>query len=135
MQGIDVVFHLAAIRITQCVEEPRLALEVLVDGSFNVAEAAVEHGVRKLVASSSASIYGLAETFPTDERHHPYGNDTFYGAAKLFNEGLLRSFAATSGLDYCDCDGCDQLTRIQRRSAHTAATCGHVLDQVAQGST
>jgi UDP-glucose 4-epimerase len=100
MPGIDVVFHQAAIRITQCVEEPRLALEVLVDGTYNVVEAAVEHGVRKLVAASSASIYGLAETFPTDERHHPYGNDTLYGAAKTFSEGLLRSFAAMSGLDY-----------------------------------
>lgn len=99
-ERIDVVFHLAAIRITQCVQEPRLALEVLVDGTYNVVEAAVEHGVRKLVASSSASVYGLAEEFPTTEKHHPYNNDTLYGASKAFNEGLLRSFAATSGLDY-----------------------------------
>lgn len=99
-RGMDVVFHQAAIRITQCAEEPRLALEVMVDGMYNVLEAAVANGVRKMVAASSASIYGLAESFPTDERHHPYGNDTLYGAAKAFNEGLLRSFAATSGLDY-----------------------------------
>jgi UDP-glucose 4-epimerase len=100
MAGIDVVFHLAAIRITQCAEEPRLALEVLVDGTYNVVEAAVEADVRKVVASSSASVYGLAEEFPTRESHHPYGNDTFYGAAKAFNEGLLRSTHAMSGLDY-----------------------------------
>jgi UDP-glucose 4-epimerase len=100
MRGIDVVFHQAALRITQCVEEPRLALEVLVDGTFNVVEAAVEEDVRKLVAASSASVYGLAEQFPTVEDHHPYGNDTFYGAAKAFNEGILRSFHATAGLDY-----------------------------------
>jgi UDP-glucose 4-epimerase len=99
-RGIDVVFHQAAIRITQCAEEPRLALEVLVDGTYNVVEAAAEEGVRKLVAASSASIYGLAEEFPTDESHHPYANDTLYGAAKVFNEGLLRSFKAMSGLDY-----------------------------------
>jgi UDP-glucose 4-epimerase len=99
-RGIDVVFHQAAIRITQCAEEPRLALEVLVDGTYNVVEAAAEEGVRKLVAASSASIYGLAEEFPTNESHHPYANDTFYGAAKVFNEGLLRSFTAMSGLDY-----------------------------------
>jgi UDP-glucose 4-epimerase len=99
-RGIDVVFHQAAIRITQCAEEPRLALEVLVDGTYNVVEAAAEEGVRKLVAASSASIYGLAEEFPTNESHHPYANDTFYGAAKVFNEGLLRSFRAMSGLDY-----------------------------------
>jgi UDP-glucose 4-epimerase len=99
-RGKDVVFHLAALRITQCAEEPRLALESLVDGTFTVLEAAVEHGVKKVVASSSASVYGLAEQFPTTERHHPYNNDTFYGAAKAFNEGMLRSFAAMYGLDY-----------------------------------
>jgi UDP-glucose 4-epimerase len=98
--GADLVFHLAAIRITQCAEEPRLANEVLVDGTFNVLEAAVEAGVQKVVASSSASVYGLADQFPTTERHHPYNNDTFYGAAKAFNEGMLRSFHAMYGLDY-----------------------------------
>lgn len=99
-RGIDVVFHQAAIRITQCAEEPRLALEVLVDGTFNVLEAAANEGVRKVVAASSASVYGLAEEFPTNESHHPYANDTLYGAAKTFNEGLLRSFHAMKGLDY-----------------------------------
>jgi UDP-glucose 4-epimerase len=100
MAGIDTVFHLAAIRITQCAEEPRLALEVLVDGTYNVFESASEARVRKVVASSSASIYGLAEEFPTAETHHPYANDTLYGAAKTFNEGLLKSFRAMYGLDY-----------------------------------
>ena len=99
-EGADLVFHLAAIRITQCAEEPRLANEVLVDGTFNVLEAAVEAGVGKVIASSSASVYGMAETFPTTERHHAYNNDTFYGAAKAFNEGMLRSFHAMYGLDY-----------------------------------
>ena len=98
--GVDVVFHQAAIRITQCAEEPRLALEVLVDGTFNVIEAAVEAGVRKVVSASSASVYGLAEEFPTTEHQHPYGNRTLYGAAKAFNEGLLRSFNDMAGLDY-----------------------------------
>jgi UDP-glucose 4-epimerase len=100
VRGVDVVFHLAAIRITQCAEEPRLALEVLVDGTYDVVEAAADAGVRKVVASSSASVYGLAEEFPTTESHHPYANDTLYGAAKVFNEGLLRSFHAMRGLDY-----------------------------------
>jgi UDP-glucose 4-epimerase len=99
-KGTDLVFHLAAIRITQCAEEPRLANEVLVDGTFNVLEAAAAAEVRKVVASSSASVYGLAEEFPTTERHHPYNNDTFYGAAKAFNEGMLRSFHSMYGLDY-----------------------------------
>ena len=100
MSGIDLAFHQAAIRITQCAEEPRLALEVLVDGTYEVVEAAADAGVRKVVAASSASVYGLAEQFPTTERHHPYANDTLYGAAKTFNEGLLRSFHAMRGLDY-----------------------------------
>jgi UDP-glucose 4-epimerase len=100
MRGIDVCFHQAAIRITQCAEEPRLAMEVLANGTFNVVEAAVDAGVRKVVAASSASVYGLADTFPTPESQHPYDNDTLYGAAKTFNEGLLRSFRAMKGLDY-----------------------------------
>ncbi len=100
MSGTDVVFHQAAIRITQCAEEPRLALEVLIDGTYEIVEAAADAGVRKVIAASSASVYGLAEQFPTGERHHPYANDTLYGAAKTFNEGLLRSFHATHGLDY-----------------------------------
>ena len=98
--GMDLVFHQAAIRITQCAEEPRLAKEVMIDGTYNVLESAVRHNVSKVVAASSASVYGLAETFPTDESHHPYANDTLYGAAKVFNEGLLRSFHAMYGLDY-----------------------------------
>lgn len=98
--GKDVVFHQAAIRITQCAEEPRLALEVLVDGTFNVVEAAARHRVGKLVAASSASVYGMAEQFPTGERHHHENDDTLYGAAKTFGEGLARSFRAMQGLDY-----------------------------------
>jgi UDP-glucose 4-epimerase len=100
MQGIDLLFHLAAIRITQCAEDPRLAMEVLGDGTFNVLEAAVKAQVKKVVASSSASVYGLAEQFPTTERHHPYNNRTIYGALKVFNEGLLRSFNDMYGLPY-----------------------------------
>lgn len=100
IQGVDVVFHQAAIRITQCVDEPRLALEVLADGTFNVLEAAVSAHVKKVVVASSASVYGLAEEFPTPEHHHPYNNRTLYGAAKLFNEALLRSFHDMYGLDY-----------------------------------
>jgi len=99
-QGIDVVFHQAAIRITQCAEEPRLAFDVLAGGTFDVLEAAVQAGVSKVVAASSASVLGLADTFPTTEEHHSYNNRTIYGAAKAFNEGLLRSFAEMYGLRY-----------------------------------
>lgn len=100
VQGKDVVFHQAAIRITQCAEEPRLAVDVMVNGTFNVLEAAVEAKTPKIVAASSASVYGMAEEFPTTERHHPYNNDTLYGAAKTFNEGMFKSFRSMYGLDY-----------------------------------
>ena len=100
MRDVDLVFHQAAIRITQCAEDPRLALEVLADGTFNVLEAAVKSGVRKVVFASSASVYGLADQFPTSESQHPYHNRTIYGAAKVFGEGLLRSFHQMYGLDY-----------------------------------
>jgi nucleoside-diphosphate-sugar epimerase len=100
MKGIDVVFHQAAIRITQCAEEPVLAVDVLVNGTQSVLDAAVAAGVRKVVAASSASVYGLADRFPTDEQHHPYNNRTLYGAAKMFNEGLLRSYNEQYGLEY-----------------------------------
>ena len=100
MQGVDLVFHQAALRITQCAEEPRLALEVLADGTFNVLEAAVAAKVRKIVAASSASVYGMADQLPTTEAQHPYNNRTLYGAAKTFNEGLLRSFNEMYGLNY-----------------------------------
>jgi len=98
--GSDIVFHQAALRITHCAAEPRLALEVMIDATFDLLEMCAEHRVEKVVAASSASIYGMAEQFPTTEAHHPYDNRTLYGAAKLFNEGMLRSFNDTYGLDY-----------------------------------
>ena len=100
MKGIDVVFHEAAIRITQCAEEPALAMDVLVHGTYTVLDAAVRARVRKVVAASSASVYGVADRFPTDEQHHPYNNRTLYGAAKQFNEGLLRTFHEQHELNY-----------------------------------
>jgi UDP-glucose 4-epimerase len=100
MEGIDLVFHEAAIRITECAEKPRLACEVLADGTFNVLEAAIAAKVKKVIAASSASVYGLATEFPTPETHHGYDNRTIYGATKLFGEGLLRSFHEMHGLDY-----------------------------------
>lgn len=99
-QGMDAVMHFAALRITACAADTREAMEVMCDGSFNVVEAAREAGVQKVVAASSASIYGLADTFPTREDHHPYNNQTWYGASKVMLEGLLRSYRAMSGLPY-----------------------------------
>src|SRR3984957_9034041 len=74
MEGIDIVFHEAAIRITQCAEDPRLAHDVLATGTFNILEPAVSANVKRVVYVSSASLYGQAEDFPTTEGHHGYGN-------------------------------------------------------------
>src|SRR5690242_8397894 len=96
----DIVFHQAALRITQCAAEPRLAMQVMVQSTFDLLELCVEHQVEKVIAASSASVYGMAEEFPTTEKHHGYDNRTFYGAAKTFNEGLLRTFNDRHSLDY-----------------------------------
>jgi UDP-glucose 4-epimerase len=98
--GVDVVFHLAAIRITACAAEPRECLEVMIDGTYNVTEASAQAGVKRFVASSTASVYGAADQFPTTEQHHPYNNRTWYGAAKMANEGLYRAFNDMFGLPY-----------------------------------
>ncbi len=111
----DIVFHHAALRITQCAEDPRLAIEVMVDATFNLLELCVKHKVEKVVAASSASVYGMAEQFPTTESHHPYNNSTLYGAAKIFNEGLLRSFHEMYGLDYV---GAALLQRLRPADGH-----------------
>jgi UDP-glucose 4-epimerase len=98
--GMDAVIHLAALRITACAVEPREAFSVMCEGSFNVVEACQATGVKKMVAASSASIYGAAEAFPTNEAHHPYANRTLYGAAKLMLEGMLRSYHEMYTLPY-----------------------------------
>jgi UDP-glucose 4-epimerase len=98
--GMDAVIHMATLRITACAEEPRAAFDVMCLGSYNVAEAARLAGIKKVVAASSASVYGMADAFPTREDHHPYNNRTWYGATKVMLEGLLRSFHDMYGLPY-----------------------------------
>ena len=99
MQGMDYVYHQAALRITHCAAEPREAHNVMFTGTFNVLEAAVAAGVEKVVAASSASVYGEPSHLPIDEAH-PYNNRTLYGAAKIANEHVLRSFNDMYGLPY-----------------------------------
>lgn len=98
--GMDGIFHMAAIRITACADNPREAMEVMQVGTHNVLQAAVEQKVGRLLYASSASVYGLADSFPTNEKHHPYNNRTYYGAAKVAGEGMVRSFAEMYGLKY-----------------------------------
>ena len=98
--GCDGVFHQAAMRITLCVERPRECLDSMVMGTLNVIESCLRHKVRRLIAASSVSVYGLAEEFPTRETHHLYANRTLYGAAKVANEQMYRAFAEMNDLRY-----------------------------------
>jgi UDP-glucose 4-epimerase len=100
VNAADIVFHQAALRITHCAAEPRLAKEVMVDATFDLLELCVKHDVEKVIAASTASVYGMADEFPTTEKQNSYDNRTLYGAAKAFNEGLLRTFNDMYGLDY-----------------------------------
>ena len=99
MQDADYVHHLAALWLFECVHEPRKALEHNVTGTYNVIEAAQVAGVRKVVYSSSASVYGDALFTPITE-DHPFNNNTMYGATKIAGEQFLRAFHEQHGLDY-----------------------------------
>lgn len=90
-EGADGVFHLAALWLLQCHEYPRSAFDVNVRGTFNVMEACLAKGVKRLVYSSSASVYGDAVREPMDE-DHPFNNQNFYGATKICGEAMLRAF-------------------------------------------
>ncbi|MFN8635098.1 MAG: NAD-dependent epimerase/dehydratase family protein [Chloroflexota bacterium] len=98
-EGCDLVFHQAALRITQSAEEPLGAIQVMVNGTQNVLEAARKHGVKKVAAASSASVYGDPSYLPMDEQH-PFNNRTLYGAAKIANEQILRAYNEMYGLQY-----------------------------------
>ena len=99
LNKIDGVFHFAALWLMHCHEYPRSAFEVNVQGTFNVLEACVENSVKKLVFSSSASVYGDALEEPMTE-DHPFNNKNFYGATKISGEAMLRDFHHRYGLDY-----------------------------------
>ena len=96
----DYVFHMAALRINACAANPKDGFEVMLQATFNVAECCRKHDIKKVIYSSSASVYGLAQHFPTPETDNPYNNQTFYGGAKLWGEQLFRSYKFMYGLDY-----------------------------------
>jgi UDP-glucose 4-epimerase len=97
--GTDFVFHQAALRITQCAEDPVRAVKVMVEGTQNVLEAAVRHHCVKVVAASSASVYGEPDRLPMRETD-PFNNRTIYGAAKIANEQMYRAYMEMYGLRY-----------------------------------
>ncbi len=98
MESVDGVFHMAVLALNPSTENPRLALQVNVDGSFNVFEAAHQAGVRKVVFSSASSVYG--DTLEVMDEGHPLNARTVYGATKIAGEALLRAMATTFKLDY-----------------------------------
>ncbi len=99
MRGVDCVLHLAALWLLHCHDYPRSAFEVNIRGTFNVLEACVASGVKRLVYSSSASVYGDAIDVPMTE-DHPFNNRTFYGATKVAGEQMCRAFHHRYGLNY-----------------------------------
>jgi len=99
MQGCDYVFHLAAMWLLHCKDYPRTAFHVNIEGTFNVLEACVRHKIKKLVYSSSASVYGDAVEVPMTEEH-PFMNKNFYGATKIAGEAMCHAFYDRYGLDF-----------------------------------
>ncbi|MBL8344034.1 MAG: NAD-dependent epimerase/dehydratase family protein [Rubrivivax sp.] len=99
LDGADGVLHFAALWLLQCHEYPRSAFDVNVRGTFNVMEACVKKGIKRLVWSSSASVYGDAVQEPMDE-DHPFNNKNFYGATKIAGEAMLRAFHHRYGLNF-----------------------------------
>src|SRR4030043_925509 len=99
MKEVDYVIHLAALWLLQCHEYPRAAFDVNIRGTFNVLEACVNNKIKKMIYSSSASVYGDAVEIPMTE-DHPFNNKTFYGATKIAGEQMCRAFYHRYGLHY-----------------------------------
>lgn len=97
--GVDYIFHQAGLRVTKCQESPRASFEILIEGTFNLLEAAAEQGVKKIVAASSAIVYGRPQYLPVDELH-PLLDRTMYGVGKITNEQLLEAFFIKYHLPY-----------------------------------
>ena len=99
IENADGVFHFAALWLLQCHEFPRSAFNVNIQGTFNVMDACVKKNVKKLIYSSSASVYGDAIKNPMDE-NHPFNNKNFYGATKICGEAMLRAYHHRYNLKY-----------------------------------
>jgi UDP-glucose 4-epimerase len=100
VQQSDYVFHMAALRINACAADPQEGFDVMVKATFDLIELSRKYKIKKIIYSSTASVYGLAQHFPTPESDNPYNNQTFYGGAKIWGEQLLRSYKFMYGLDY-----------------------------------
>jgi len=132
LKGADGVFHFAALWLLQCQDFPRAAFDVNIRGTFNVIEACIQQGVKRLVYSSSASVYGDAVQEPMGE-DHPFNNTNFYGATKIAGEAMLRALhhrfgLPMAGLRYMNVYG----PRQDYRGAYIAVIM-KILDRLDQG--
>lgn len=132
MEGIDYCFHQAAMWLRACQREPRRSVEVNVIGTFNVLEACVKAGVKKLVAASSSSVYGEGLYLPTDEAH-PFNNDLFYGMTKVATEQLYRCFYKEYKLDYVGLRYLNCYGPRQPRDAAYLDVIMHFLNRIDEG--
>lgn len=132
MKGIDGVFHLAALWLLHCHDFPRSAFEVNTRGTFNVLEACVAHKVKRLVYSSSASVYGNAAAIPMTEEH-PFNNRTFYGATKIAGEQMCRAFHERYGLNYVGLRYMNVFGPRQDYKGAYVAVVMKILDRLEQG--
>ncbi len=132
VKGMDYVVHLAALWLLQCYEYPRAAFDVNIRGTFNVLEASIRHNVKKLIYSSSASVYGDALEIPMTEEH-PFNNKTFYGATKIAGEQMCRAFHHRYGLNYVGLRYMNVYGPRQDYRGAYIAVIMKILDRVDQG--
>jgi UDP-glucose 4-epimerase len=132
MKGVDGVFHLAALWLLHCRDFPESAFEVNIRGTFNVAMAAIKNKIKKIVYSSSASVYGNALKLPITE-DHPYNNDTFYGATKIAGEHILKTLGIRYGLDWLGLRYMNVYGSRQDYHGAYTATMHKILDKLERG--
>lgn len=128
----DYVFHLAALWLLHCHDYPRSAFHVNIEGTYNVLEACVKHQVKKLIYSSSASVYGDALELPMTE-DHIYNNKTFYGATKIAGEHMCRAFYQRYGLNYLGLRYMNVYGARQDYKGTYIAVIMKILDRIDQG--
>jgi UDP-glucose 4-epimerase len=132
MKESDCVVHLAALWLLQCYEFPRVAFDVNIRGTFNVLEACRDNGIKRLVYSSSASVYGDAVKIPMTE-DHPFNNRTFYGATKIAGEAMCRAFFERYKLPYVGLRYMNVYGARQDYKGTYVAVIMKILDRIDQG--
>ena len=99
LDGVDYVFHLAAVKHAHALQDPDAALDANIDGTYCLARAAGEAGIERMVFASSLYVYGRMQGPAFSETETP-SPSTIYGISKLAGEHLLRHCASRYGLAY-----------------------------------